>query len=72
MSAEALTPIRIKNAFRILMMDRNVRAVLSQHLRGICAATARRRVIAAVKELGVRVPIVIRMEGTNVDEGSGC
>jgi succinyl-CoA synthetase beta subunit len=61
---------QIKNAFRILMSDRNVKAVLINIFGGIlrCDVLAQ-GVIAAVKELGVPVPIVIRMEGTNVDEG---
>jgi succinyl-CoA synthetase beta subunit len=61
---------QIRNAFRILMSDKNVRAVLINIFGGIlrCDVLAQ-GVIAAVKELGVPVPIVIRMEGTNVDEG---
>ena len=61
---------QIRNAFKILMSDRNVRAVLINIFGGIlrCDVLAQ-GVIAAVKELGVRVPIVIRMEGTNVEEG---
>ena len=61
---------QIKNAFRILMADRNVKAVLINIFGGIlrCDVLAQ-GVIAAVTELGVRVPIVIRMEGTNVEEG---
>jgi succinyl-CoA synthetase beta subunit len=61
---------QIKNAFRILMSDKNVKAVLINIFGGIlrCDVLAQ-GVIGAVKELGVPVPIVIRMEGTNVDEG---
>jgi succinyl-CoA synthetase beta subunit len=61
---------QIRNAFKILMSDRNVKAVLINIFGGIlrCDVLAQ-GVIAAVKELGVPVPIVIRMEGTNVDEG---
>src|SRR5438128_7426951 len=61
---------QIRNAFKILMSDKNVRAVLINIFGGIlrCDILAM-GVIAAVKELGVRVPIVIRMEGTNVEEG---
>ncbi len=61
---------QIKNAFRILMADKNVKAVLINIFGGIlrCDVLAQ-GVIAAVTELGVRVPIVIRMEGTNVEEG---
>ena len=61
---------QIKNAFRILMADSNVKAVLINIFGGIlrCDVLAA-GVIAAVTELGVPVPIVIRMEGTNVAEG---
>src|SRR5262245_37630580 len=61
---------QIRNAFKILMSDKNVRAVLINIFGGIlrCDVLAQ-GVIAAVKEFGVPVPIVIRMEGTNVDEG---
>jgi succinyl-CoA synthetase beta subunit len=61
---------QILNAFKILMSDRNVEAVLINIFGGIlrCDVLAA-GVIAAVKELGVRVPIVIRMKGTNVEEG---
>ena len=63
---------QIRNAFRILMADKNVKAVLINIFGGIlrCDVLAQ-GVIAAVQELGVRVPIVIRMEGTNVEEGKG-
>ncbi|MBM3772370.1 MAG: ADP-forming succinate--CoA ligase subunit beta [Acidimicrobiia bacterium] len=62
---------QIKNAFRILMSDKNVQAVLINIFGGIlrCDVLAQ-GVIGAVRELGVPVPIVIRMEGTNVDEGT--
>ena len=61
---------QIKNAFRILMSDKSVKAVLINIFGGIlrCDVLAE-GVIAAVKELGVPVPIVIRMEGTNVEQG---
>src|SRR5262244_1872689 len=61
---------QIRNAFKILMSDAKVKAVLINYFGGIlrCDVLAQ-GVIAAVKELGVPVPIVIRMEGTNVDEG---
>jgi succinyl-CoA synthetase beta subunit len=64
------TAEQIKNAFRILMADKNVEAVLINIFGGIlrCDVLAA-GVIAAVKELGVPVPIVIRMKGTNVEEG---
>jgi succinyl-CoA synthetase beta subunit len=61
---------QIRNAFKILMSDKNVRAVLINIFGGIlrCDVLAA-GVIAAVKELGVPVPIVIRMKGTNVEKG---
>jgi len=64
------TAEQIKNAFKILMADANVKAVLINIFGGIlrCDVLAQ-GVVAAVKELGVPVPIVIRMEGTNVEEG---
>ena len=61
---------QIRNAFRILMSDPHVKAVLINIFGGIlrCDVLAE-GVIAAVRDLGVRVPIVIRMEGTNVEQG---
>ena len=61
---------QIRNAFRILMADSNVKAVLINIFGGIlrCDVLAE-GVIAAVNELDVKVPIVIRMEGTNVVAG---
>ncbi|MCC7125069.1 MAG: ADP-forming succinate--CoA ligase subunit beta [Acidobacteria bacterium] len=61
---------QIRNAFKILMSDANVKAVFINIFGGIlrCDVLAA-GVIAAVKELGVPVPIVIRMKGTNVEEG---
>jgi succinyl-CoA synthetase beta subunit len=61
---------QIRNAFKILMSDTNVKAVLINIFGGIlrCDVLAQ-GVITAVQELGVPVPIVIRMEGTNVEEG---
>jgi succinyl-CoA synthetase beta subunit len=61
---------QIKNAFRILMSDTSVKAVLINIFGGIlrCDVLAE-GVINAVRDLGVPVPIVIRMEGTNVEAG---
>jgi succinyl-CoA synthetase beta subunit len=61
---------QIRNAFKILMSDKNVKAVLINIFGGIlrCDVLAQ-GVIEAVKELGVPVPIVIRMKGTNEAEG---
>jgi succinyl-CoA synthetase beta subunit len=61
---------QIKNAFRILMADKSVKAVFINIFGGIlrCDILAE-GVIGAVKDLGVPVPIVVRMEGTNVEKG---
>jgi succinyl-CoA synthetase beta subunit len=61
---------QIRNAFRILMSDKEVGAVLINIFGGIlrCDRLAE-GVITAVKALHVTLPIVIRMEGTNVDIG---
>jgi len=61
---------QIRNAFKILMSDKKVKAVLINIFGGIlrCDVLAQ-GVIAAVKDLSVAMPIVIRMEGTNVEEG---
>jgi succinyl-CoA synthetase beta subunit len=61
---------QIRNAFRILMSDTAVKAVLINIFGGIlrCDVLAE-GVIAAVKDLHVTVPVVIRMEGTNVELG---
>jgi succinyl-CoA synthetase beta subunit len=61
---------QIRNAFRILLTDENVKAVLINIFGGIlrCDILAT-GVVAAAKELNVKVPVVVRMEGTNVEEG---
>ncbi len=61
---------RVENAFRILLADDNVRAVLINIFGGIvrCDMVAN-GVVAAAKNLGVSIPIVARLEGTNVEEG---
>ena len=61
---------QIRNAFRILVSDRSVRAVLINIFGGIlrCDVLAT-GVVAAAHELKVRAPIVVRMEGTNVELG---
>ncbi|PYS73103.1 MAG: ADP-forming succinate--CoA ligase subunit beta [Acidobacteria bacterium] len=61
---------RVEAAFRILLADRAVRAVLINIFGGIvrCDMVAR-GVVGAAKNLGVKVPVVVRLEGTNVEEG---
>jgi succinyl-CoA synthetase beta subunit len=61
---------QIRNAFKILMSDGNVKAVFINIFGGILRCDILSEgVITAVKELGLTVPIVIRMEGTNVERG---
>jgi succinyl-CoA synthetase beta subunit len=61
---------RVEAAFRILLADEHVRAVLINIFGGIvrCDMVAR-GVVGAAQNLGVRVPVVVRLEGTNVEEG---
>jgi succinyl-CoA synthetase beta subunit len=61
---------QIKNAFRILLSDKSVKAVLINIFGGILRCdTLATGVVAAARELAVKVPIVVRMEGTNVELG---
>jgi succinyl-CoA synthetase beta subunit len=61
---------QVRNAFRILMSDAEVRGVFINIFGGIlrCDVLAT-GVVAAARELGMKVPVVIRMEGTNVEMG---
>ncbi len=61
---------QIKNAFRILLSDKTVRAVFINIFGGILRCdTLATGVVAAARELKVKQPIVVRMEGTNVEQG---
>jgi succinyl-CoA synthetase beta subunit len=64
------TEEQVKNAFRIILSDANVRAILINIFGGImrCDVIAK-GVVAAVREMGLSLPVVVRLEGTNVDEG---
>jgi succinyl-CoA synthetase beta subunit len=59
---------QVKNAFRIILSDRNVRGVLINIFGGImrCDVIAK-GVVAAVAEMGLEIPVVVRLEGTNVE-----
>jgi succinyl-CoA synthetase beta subunit len=61
---------RVEAAFKILLADENVRAVLINIFGGIvrCDMVAR-GVVGAANNLGIKVPVVVRLEGTNVEEG---
>ncbi len=61
---------QVKNAFRILLSDHAVKAVLINIFGGILRCdTLANGVVAAARDLGIKVPVVIRMEGTNVELG---
>ena len=64
------TKERVAEAFKIILSDDNVSAVLVNIFGGIvrCDMIAE-GIIAAVKEVGVEVPVVVRLEGTNAEAG---
>lgn len=61
---------QVKNAFKILVADQSVRAVFINIFGGIlrCDVLAN-GVVAAARELQLKIPVVVRMEGTNVEQG---
>jgi succinyl-CoA synthetase beta subunit len=60
----------VAKAFKIILSDANVKAILVNIFGGImrCDIIAE-GIITAVKEVGVKVPVVVRLEGTNVEQG---
>ena len=64
------SPERVARAFRLVLSDRNVKAVLVNVFAGInrCDWVAQ-GVVQAVREVQVPVPLVVRLAGTNVEEG---
>ncbi len=64
------TKEKVTEAFKIITSDPNVKGILVNIFGGImrCDVIAE-GVIAAVKEVGLKVPLVVRLEGTNVDLG---
>jgi succinyl-CoA synthetase beta subunit len=64
------TEEKVAAAFKIITSDHNVKGILVNIFGGImrCDVIAE-GVVAAVKETGLRVPLVVRLEGTNVDKG---
>lgn len=61
---------KVAAGFRIILLDPNVKAILVNIFGGIMnCETLAAGIIAASGELGVKVPLVIRMEGTNVEKG---
>ena len=69
-SAAAPPRNRVTAAFKIITADPNVKGILVNIFGGImkCDVIAE-GVVAAVKEVGLKVPLVVRLEGTNVDAG---
>jgi len=64
------TKEKVTEGFRIIMSDEKVKGILVNIFGGIMnCATIAKGLIAATKELHLEVPIVVRMEGTNVQEG---
>ncbi|MEQ9835031.1 MAG: succinate--CoA ligase subunit beta, partial [Roseitalea porphyridii] len=61
---------KVTAAFKIITADPNVKGILINIFGGImrCDVIAE-GVVAAVKEVGLKVPLVVRLEGTNVDQG---
>ena len=61
---------RVTEAFKLLLADGNVKGVLVNIFGGImrCDVIAE-GIVAAAGEIGISVPLVVRLEGTNVDEG---
>ena len=64
------TAARVAEAFKIIVSDPNVQAILVNIFGGIvrCDLIAE-GIIQAIQEVGVEVPVIVRLEGTNVDEG---
>ncbi|MDE2091568.1 MAG: ADP-forming succinate--CoA ligase subunit beta [Gammaproteobacteria bacterium] len=64
------TSERVTAAFKLILSNRSVKAILVNIFGGIvrCDLIAE-GIIAAVKDVGVRVPVVVRLEGTNVEKG---
>ena len=61
---------RVENAFRILLSDPHVKAVLINIFGGIVRTDmVASGVIAAAKNIGIKLPVVVRLEGTNVEQG---
>jgi len=60
----------VKNGFKILLSDKNVRAILINIFGGIMRCdTIAKGVIEASQEVELKIPVIVRLEGTNVEEG---
>lgn len=64
------TADKVAEAFKLILSDRNVKAILVNIFGGIvrCDLIAE-GIVKAVQEVGIEIPVVVRLEGTNVDKG---
>ena len=64
------TKERVASAFKLIMSDENVKGILVNIFGGImrCDIIAE-GIVSAVQEIDLRVPLVVRLEGTNVEKG---
>ena len=64
------SPERVATAFKLVLSDSNVKAILVNIFAGInrCDWVAQ-GVVQAVRDIGIKVPLVVRLAGTNVEEG---
>jgi succinyl-CoA synthetase beta subunit len=64
------TADKVAEAFKLILSDKNVKAILVNIFGGIvrCDLIAE-GIIKAVQEVGIEIPVVVRLEGTNVDKG---
>ena len=61
---------QVTQAFKMILRDKNVKAILVNIFGGIMKCdTIADGIITAAKEVGIKVPLVVRLEGTNVDLG---
>lgn len=64
------TKEQVRDAFKILLSDASIKAIFVNIFGGIMRCdTIAEGVIAAAKELAIKVPVVVRLEGTNVEQG---
>jgi len=60
----------VENGFKIILSDKNVKAILINIFGGIVRGDrVARGVVEASKKIGVKVPVVVRLQGTNAEEG---
>ena len=68
-AARGATKERVTIAFKLILSDPNVESILVNIFGGIMQCdTIAHAIVAAAKDVGFKVPLVVRLEGTNVDE----